>query len=95
MSQVILDESRITQMLGNSVIVQKFPFMRSAAAALTRKGCGCRRATNNKARDYTALKTVIAGLPKAKKDLLKELLGATEVVFTYIARNGLKVNVSF
>ncbi len=94
MITVILDEGRISKILTNPAFVKAFPFMKAASIAAQKKSC-CRRSTVNKAKDYTALKRVIAGLPKAKKDELKKLLGADEVKMTYLNLKKVKTDLTF
>lgn len=93
--QVVLDASRFEQILANPAFLEAFPFMKAAAQRAKAKGCKCSRSTTNKARDINALKVTIAGMPTAKKQQLKTLLGATEVRMTYTNARRLVVEHTF
>ncbi len=95
MSNIVLDESRLTQILQDQRFLAAFPFMKAAAAALKVKPCRCSRSTTNKARDYGHIKGTIATMSPEKKREFKQLLGASEVTLTYVNSRKLKVELTF
>ncbi len=98
---VVLEDSLLTSMAGNSAFVAEFPFLaplaRVLSAAAPRSSCGgCGRTSSAPPlTPYGAAKAAIAAMPVAKKVRLKELLNARQLRVTYSGGNGRQIKYTF
>lgn len=85
---VVIEEGTLTQMANNAVYLKEFPFLKSLAGTVKKKGgCGGCKAAQERSVAFTSAKVAIRGLPSDKIQRLKQLLNAQRIRVRY-AKNG-------
>ena len=96
---LVLEDSVLTSILGNSEIVTKFPFMKHTAARVggaIKTGCSrcARKRTPNKS-EFDGIKRAIGTMNQANKDLFKTMLKAEKVRVYYPDGMGRTIKLTF
>lgn len=99
-NMVVLEDSTLTAMSLDTVMVKEFPFLTTLGKAVRKgpgkKRCGsCNRASNERDSLLGQIKLTIAGLSGEKKRQLKELLNTKSARVTYKNASGKVIQLTF
>ena len=94
----VINDNTIVNMAKQERFLKEFPFLKSMnrlnQGPKKKKGC-CRSSNNRVSETFAAARRTLAGLPRAKKQKLKELLGATQLRIVHRGPGGKMIQLTF
>jgi hypothetical protein len=95
---LVIQDNTLKGMAAQKRFIVEFPFLQSLNRINDggKKRCGSCRTSNNRTSEvFAAAKRVLASMPSAKKQRLKDMLGTKKIRVTYRQPGGKTVELTF